>query len=146
MWVPEDKGRNHTWTADPYYIHSLTSYPRDSITERISCENGASLQWRMGVGMRPPLVLMLKSSFRIRQSRSVISSRLFSVQWRSSHFTWLSFFSCFASRSLHQGKRRSDRLVATQTDLWLQKALFTWNNVTALTLLWTFVHLSSSSP
>ena len=43
-------------------------------------------------------------------------------------------------------EKRSDRLVATLTVLWLHRALSTRNIMTALTLPWTFVRLSFSSP
>mmetsp|Transcript_36348 Transcript_36348/g.89545 ORF Transcript_36348/g.89545 Transcript_36348/m.89545 type:complete len:312 (+) Transcript_36348:1551-2486(+) len=71
----------------------------------------ASSQERMGMGRRPPLVVMLKSSRKMRQSRSFISSRLLSDQCAA-----LLRFSCrsYASsslRSLSSAARRSSRVM-----------------------------------
>ena len=56
------------------------SYPTLRIARRISGGIPASLQLRIGVGRRPPRVVMLWSSRKMRQSRSVISAADFSDQ------------------------------------------------------------------
>ena len=70
------------------------SYPTLRIARRISGGIPASLQLRIGVGRRPPRVVMLWSSRKMRQSRSVISAADFSDQCL-----------CFASAPLLRASR-----------------------------------------
>mmetsp|Transcript_22435 Transcript_22435/g.51762 ORF Transcript_22435/g.51762 Transcript_22435/m.51762 type:complete len:562 (+) Transcript_22435:1017-2702(+) len=55
-------------------------YPLAEIASRISAGSPDSSQFLMGLQVLPPLVAIWKSSRKMRQSRTVISSKAFSVQ------------------------------------------------------------------